>query len=93
MSFRDAMRADRFDRFVERTLKTSTTDARPPAGLRRRLILTAAMPDEEDNPRPVPEHVMARALPGGYRDIQHRLARRSMVYISPFGAAALGWIS
>lgn len=93
MSFRDVVRADRFDRFVERTLKTSLSDERPPAELRRSLLYLAAKPEDEDPIIPVPDYLMERALPGGYRDIQHRLARRSLVYISPFGTTALGLIS
>lgn len=93
MSFREVVRADRFDRFIGRTLKTSLEGERPPAELRRSLLLSAAIPEEEDPIVPVPEHLMERALPGGYRDIQHRLAGRSLVYISPFGTAALGLLT
>jgi hypothetical protein len=93
MSFREVVRADRFDRYIERTLKSSLADERPPAELRRSLLALASKPEEEDPIVPVPSYLMERALPGGYRDIQHRLAGRSLVYISPFGTSALSLLS
>ncbi|MGA9531727.1 MAG: hypothetical protein WBR18_03335 [Anaerolineales bacterium] len=93
MSFREVVRADRFDRFIERTLKMSLGAARPAAEIRRSLLVLASRPEEEEAVISVPSYLMERALPGGYRDIQHRLAGRSLVYISPFGTTVLGLLS
>lgn len=93
MSFRDSRRRNFLDRYIDLALKLWLTQAVPPRHIRRLVLARAARPELARQPsQDVPIHVLTRMLPGGYRDIQHRLAIRTQFYGSPFMLGALGLI-
>lgn len=94
MSFRDSRRRNFLDRYIDLALKLWLTQALPPRHIRRLVLTRAARPELVPQPsQEVPIHVLTRVLPGEYRDIHHRLARRNQFYGSPFMLGAMGLIS
>lgn len=74
---------DPWEAFLETNIKASVRGEHPPKDLRRRLLWLAAKPVELLAQPVIPQHLIERALPGNYKDLQHRLAGRSM-YTAPF---------
>jgi hypothetical protein len=74
---------DPWEGYLETNLKASIRGIRPPADLRRRLLWLAAKPIEVLTQPVIPQHLIERALPGSYKDLQHRLAGRAF-YTGPF---------
>ncbi|HEX9796015.1 MAG TPA: hypothetical protein VGA52_03410 [Anaerolineales bacterium] len=92
MSSRDGFLPDAFDGYLRRQLQVALGGLRPSRELRRHLLWRAATGSEEEVVR-IPEHILARFRPGGYRDLHHRLAGRSFLYSTPFGTAVFALIS
>jgi len=92
MSSPNVFSAEAFDGYLRRQLRAALGGLRPSRELRRHMLWRAATGSDEEVVR-IPEHVLARYRPGGYRDIHHRLSGRSLIYASPFGTAVFALIS
>ncbi|MFP3855376.1 MAG: hypothetical protein ACLFWD_13900 [Anaerolineales bacterium] len=69
-------------------MKASVKGERPPAELRRKILWLAFRPIEVLAQPVIPQHLVERALPGNYKDLQHRLAGRSL-YTAPFASGVV----
>lgn len=94
MSFPESHRRNFLDRYIDLALKLWLTQAFPPRHIRRLVLARAAYPEAiATRSQEVPVHVLTRMVPGEYRDVQHRLARRMQFYSSPFMLGGLSLIS
>lgn len=94
MSSPDPGRRNYLDRYIDLALKIWLNSAVAPRDVRRLVLRRAAHPEVvEVETQEVPIHLLTRLIPGEYRDVQHRLARRNQFYGSPLMLGALSLIS
>ncbi len=78
-----------WEAYLETNLKASVRAEHPPKELRRKVLQLAAKPIEALVQPVIPEYLIEKALPGNYKDLQHRLSSRSL-YPASFASSFVG---